>query len=118
MSELTAFRERMRTVRKAKNITLREIAEKIGVREATVQRYESGNGIKTIPYDAIVGIANILGVSPAYLMGWEDNLTEESADEVVDILMDPTLMEYIKKIQSLKQEDREMVYAMIDRFCK
>lgn len=118
MSELSAFRERMKSVRKRKGITLREIADKIDVKEATVQRYESGNGIKSVPYESIVGIANVLNVSPAYLMGWEDNLNENVADEIVDLLKDQELLSYIKKIQTLKHEDRQMVYSMVDRLCE
>jgi len=42
----------------------------MGVTEATVQRWESGN-IKSIRYEKIGKLAEILGVSPADLMGWE-----------------------------------------------
>lgn len=51
--------------------TLLEIAKKMGVSEATVQRWESGN-IKTLRQGRIAQLAEILKVSPAYLMGWED----------------------------------------------
>lgn len=56
--------------RKELNYTLLDIAKKIGVSEATVQRWESGN-IKNLRYDKIVALADILEISPAYLMGWE-----------------------------------------------
>lgn len=51
--------------------TLLEIANKMGVSEATVQRWESGN-IKTLRQGRISLLAEILQVSPAYLMGWDD----------------------------------------------
>lgn len=51
--------------------TLLEIATKMGVSEATVQRWESGN-IKTLRQGRIAQLAEILQVSPAYLMGWAD----------------------------------------------
>lgn len=54
-------------------LTLAQIAEKMGVSEATVQRWESGN-IKTLRYEKISRLANILQVNPAALMGWEDTL--------------------------------------------
>lgn len=53
-------------------ITLLELAESIGVREATVQRYESGS-IKNIKHETIINIANALKTTPAFLMGWSDN---------------------------------------------
>lgn len=56
--------------RKALGLTLAQIAEMTGVTEATVQRWESGN-IKTLRHERITTLADALGVSPAYLMGWE-----------------------------------------------
>ena len=50
--------------------TLLEIADKMGVSEATVQRWESGN-IKSLRHGRIAQLAEILDVSPASLMGWE-----------------------------------------------
>ena len=43
----------------------------MGVTEATVQRWESGN-IKTLRYEKIGKLAEILGVKPSVLMGWDD----------------------------------------------
>ena len=50
---------------------LAQIAEKIGVTEATVQRWESGN-IKSLRHERIAKLADILGVTPAVLMGWDE----------------------------------------------
>lgn len=52
-------------------LTLLEVANKLGIKEATMQRYESGE-IKNIKHDTIVKLAKIFSCSPAYLMGWED----------------------------------------------
>ena len=52
-------------------LTLAQIAEKIGVTEATVQRWESGN-IKSLRHERIAKLADILGVTPAVLMGWDE----------------------------------------------
>lgn len=60
--------------RNQKGITLLEMAESIGVREATAQRYESG-GIKNLKRETIIKIANVLKTTPAYLMGWEEDIT-------------------------------------------
>lgn len=65
------LRENIKNRRKSLNLTLLELSEIIGVTEATLQRYESGN-IKNIPYDKIEAIAKALKTSPAALMGWED----------------------------------------------
>lgn len=73
---MTELNKRIKARRKSQNKTLLEVAEFVGVKEATMQRYESGE-IKTIPYDNIELIAEYLNCSPAYLMGW-DNISNEN----------------------------------------
>lgn len=60
----------LRSRRKELGLTLAEIADKVGVSEATVQRWESGN-IKNIRQERISKLAGVLHISPAELMGWE-----------------------------------------------
>lgn len=57
--------------RKALNLTLREAANKSGTTASTWLKWEKGE-IKTLKVNKIEGIANALGVSPAWLMGWEE----------------------------------------------
>ncbi len=61
----------LKAKRKELGLTLAQIAEKIGVTEATVQRWESGN-IKSLRHERIAKLADILGVTPAVLMGWDE----------------------------------------------
>ena len=70
MSILT---ERIKKRRLELNMTLLYVAEQLGVKEATVQRYESGE-IKNIKHETIVELARILQCHPAYLMGWQDDV--------------------------------------------
>lgn len=75
--------ERIKNRRQQLGYTLLYIAEQLGVKEATVQRYESGD-IKNIKHETVVSIAEILRCDPAYLMGWQDvptSSTSLSADE-------------------------------------
>lgn len=57
--------------RKELGLTLLQIADAVGVTEATVQRWESGN-IKTMRHEKITKLAEVLQVSPATLMGWDE----------------------------------------------
>lgn len=61
--------------RKELGLTLAQVAERMGVAEATVQRWESGN-IKSIRYEKIDKLADILKVKPTSLMGWDDSFFE------------------------------------------
>ncbi len=70
--------DRIKYRRQQLGYTLLYIAEQLGVKEATVQRYESGD-IKNIKHETVVSIAEILRCDPAYLMGWQDTLTSSSS---------------------------------------
>jgi len=67
---MSTIHARIKEQRLKMGYTLAQIADMLNVKEATVQRYESGE-IKNLKHDTIVNLANILRCSPAYLMGWE-----------------------------------------------
>lgn len=74
---MTELQKRIKERRTALGLTLLQLSEALDVKEATVQRYESGE-IKNIKHETIVELARILKCSPQYLMGWSNILTEES----------------------------------------
>lgn len=74
---MAKLNERIKERRLAKGLTLLEVAEKLGVKEATAQRYESG-AIKNIPYETVEYLATILDCSPEYLMGWTNRINRKS----------------------------------------
>jgi transcriptional regulator with XRE-family HTH domain len=63
-----------------KGITLKDLGDLIGIAESTAQRYEKGK-IKSIDIEMIKKLAKALSVSPAYLMGWDDNI-KKAMDEL------------------------------------
>lgn len=79
MSELSSV---LKQRRKEMGLTLAQIADKMSVTEATVQRWESGN-IKSIRHEKIGKLAEILNVSPAVLMGWTDDLSGSLPDNIL-----------------------------------
>lgn len=64
--------QKIKEMRLRKGLTLLEVAEFLGVKEATVQRYESGN-IKNIKHETIRRLAELFQCDPCYLMGWVDS---------------------------------------------
>lgn len=52
-------------------MTLEDVAEKVGVSRATVLRWESGE-IESVRSDKIAQLAQALSMSPAQLMGWDN----------------------------------------------
>lgn len=61
--------ERIKSKRLENKMTLLEVANLLGVKEATVQRYESGE-IKNLKQHTIARLSEIFHTTPAYLMGW------------------------------------------------
>ena len=63
--------------RLGKGYTLDELAKKVGTSKQTIFRYEA-DAISNIPPDKIEALAFALGTTPAYLMGWESEDSEEA----------------------------------------
>lgn len=70
------LQDRIKERRTALGLTLLELAEHLGVKEATMQRYESGE-IKNIKHETVYELSKLLKCSPSYLMGWSDFLTDK-----------------------------------------
>ena len=68
---------KLRTKRLENNLSLQEVADKLGVSKVTVSRYETLD-ITNIPSDKIEGMAELYKTTPAYLMGWEDKKEENA----------------------------------------
>ena len=73
---------RIRELRRQKELTLEELATIIGTSKQTIQRYESGV-IANIPREKVEALATALGTTPTNLMGWDTSLP--SYDNVVAI---------------------------------
>jgi transcriptional regulator with XRE-family HTH domain len=95
---MAIWNERIHERRIEKGITLAQIAEKLGVTEATAQRYERGN-IKSIPYEYMCAYGEILNCSPCYLMGWEEK--EYAKKE------SPKIMEFYEKLNDIGKHEAE-----------
>ena len=95
---------RIHELRLNQKLTLLQVADSLKVSESTVQRYESGN-IKNLKYETMIKLAELFGVSPCYLMGWEDDPSEP--------LSDPDAP-FIAKYKRLDHEDKTRVQERVD----
>lgn len=108
--------ERIKERRIILGLTLAEIADKLGVKEATVQRYESGE-IKNMKHETIVELADILHCSPQYLMGWSDNIIEPKQEnlQLVEKSKNKNVMaKNIKYYMSLHNETRKYLSKLMN----
>lgn len=63
--------DRIRLARQHSGFTQEDLAKASGTSKQTIYKYEM-NIVTNIPSDRVEAIAKLLGVSPAYLMGWDD----------------------------------------------
>ena len=98
---------RIKKSRENADLSQVELAKKIGVSKQTLY----------IPSDKLQGIADTLKISPAYLMGWEDNMSNENSDIVSDFLPDlfsnEKMLECIKKLYSLNKEHQQTIFDTV-----
>jgi transcriptional regulator with XRE-family HTH domain len=64
-----AVPNRLRELREERNLTRREVALRLGVTESTIVRWESRE--RRIPDERKLELAELLGVTPSQLMGWD-----------------------------------------------
>lgn len=101
--------DRIRERRLSLGLTLLEIADFLGVKEATAQRYESG-AIKSIGHETISRLSEILKCSPSYLMGWEDSPVVAYKE---DFPLTNLEKEIILKFRTLTNGERSMFLRSI-----
>lgn len=64
--------EKIRLLRHQRGMTLEDVGDACGVGKSTVRKWESGQ-IANMRRDKIALVAKALGVTPAYLMGWDES---------------------------------------------
>ena len=68
---MTNFVDRLRTIRKDKGVTQKQVAQAIGTTEQNYQRYERGSQQPTLP--VLLALADYFDVSLDYLVGRSDD---------------------------------------------
>lgn len=69
--------ERIKTIRLQKSMTQEDLAKHISSTKQAIYKYETGI-VTNIPLNRLEQIADALGVTAAYLMGWDDGTVSAS----------------------------------------
>lgn len=104
--------EILKVRRKELGLTLKEVADRVGVSEATVSRWESGD-IKNMRRDRVAALARVLDLPPAVLMNWEEydvelierkKLTKEFTDlaNIADIKNLSIALDLLKRLEGME----------------
>lgn len=97
---------RIKMRRMQMGLSVDELAKQLGKNRATVYRYESDE-IENLPLSILEPLSKALGVSPAYLMGWEGTAASLPARRV------PLLGDVAAGEPILAYEDRR-TYVAVD----
>lgn len=99
---------RMKKRREELDMSYQTLSDKVGISKSTLQRYETGY-IKNMPVDKLEDIADALQVSPAYLMGWNDEVNKQPTTMAAHFDGDEYTEEQLNRIRQfaefIKQDD-------------
>lgn len=103
--------EKIKQRRKELQWSLRELADRMGYNNhSTVARIESGK--VDIPQSRIVQFADVLGVSVAYLMDWEEEMEFQPvkmAERHIEMVMDEDLNDLFPDWKQLDSKKKQML---------
>lgn len=91
------------TLRKQLGWTQEDLAKRMGYKsKSTINKIEMG--INDIPQSKIAKFAEVLGTTPAYLMGWEDEQMDIPSDKVELTEGEKALLELFNRVPEDKQQ--------------
>lgn len=93
----------------------RDLAAKMGYNNnSTITRIE--NGKVDVPQSRIVKFSEVLGVSIAYLMGWEEEIEQDpvgTAERHFEILMDEDISDIFEEFKTLDPTQKKLVKDLV-----
>ena len=99
--------DRIRSEMLRNSLTLIEVEQRTGIKKSSMQRYVSGQTGK-IPMAAIEKLADLFGVSGAYLMGWDEKENSPSEPQLTE--GEKILIDLFRKVP---EDQQQLVLQMI-----
>lgn len=98
---------RIRELRLIAGMSQEELGRRVGVQRAAVQKYEKGT-VENIPIRTIENIANVFNVSPTYIVGWDNIVSNPLSAEV-------RVLQGVKRFYGNDAIDLLEVYSTLNR---
>ena len=106
--------DRVRCRREELGLTQDDLAKRMGYKSrVSINKIENG---RPVSQKIIIRLAEALGVSVPYLMGWDEKPAEDLQDMgalAAQMLMDQDAMEMVKEYMALSESDRYAVRLVI-----
>ena len=107
------MKNRIRELRKDRNMTMKALGDIIGVAESTVSQYETGK--RQPDYETLLQLAEYFGVTVGYLLGAEEKAPAQKGRR--DISFDDFTYAFYEESKDLPEEKKKMLLDMA-RFMK
>ena len=112
---------KIKELRKARNMTLEDVAKIVGVGKSTVRKWETGL-IENMKRDKIAALARALGTTPASLMGWVNEEEEQKNDLIAEVVLkmrtDDTFASVVENLYKLDKDKLETINQMLNTLFK
>lgn len=104
---------RIKAKRVELSLTQRELAARLGYTDhTTLTRIEAGK--VDLPQSRIGQFAQVLGVTPGYLMGWEDEPPAAELGEIAaSVLQRPGILKMVQDYLTLSEDDQATVRSLV-----
>lgn len=103
------FGNRLRKVREARNLSLRDLAQRVGIEYAQISRYERGQVLPNV--ETLIALSDALEVDVNVLLRGEATTNALHRDPIE---MDLPLLERFRDLQKLPKRDRDAIILLID----
>ena len=102
--------KKIRELRQEQGLTLEQVAKVVGVGKSTVRKWETGM-IANMKRDKISSLAQALGTTPAYLMGWKDDSEKNPPQDKQELSEgEKALLELFNRVP---EDQQKLVLQMI-----
>lgn len=94
---------KIKDLRLKRGMTLEQVGDIVGVGKSTVRKWETGM-IANMKRDKIALLAQALGTTPAYLMGWKDDKKENTPEDIKLSEGEKVLIDLFRKLPDEAQK--------------
>ena len=94
---------KIKDLRLKRGMTLEQVGDIVGVGKSTVRKWETGM-IANMKRDKIALLAQALGTTPAYLMGWEEDKKANAPDDIKLTEGEKMLIDLFRKLPDEAQK--------------
>lgn len=106
--------DRIRQLREGRSLTQEDLARLLNTKRQTISKYEK-NIVTNIPSDKLEELAKVLGTTPEYILGWDDEQKEKPTNPKIGELSEAR-KSLMQVVQTCPEEKLDRLSAIIQLF--